>query len=260
MSLAYAPHGLVGLLTPQANTTVEPEAWALLPQGFSLVNARMVSQAPDLNQRLLDYVQQLEHSLLQFANAPLSVLSLACTGSSYLLGRDAEARWVQTWQEQLQIPVVTAGLAVVQALHSLKARRVDLVSPYPADLTQASVAYWTSHGFEVGDVQVVSTPEHGFHAIYLTSNDAARVATERLAQSRADAVVMLGTGMPTLATLLAQQGRGGPPVLSCMLALLWQSVTRAASAQTNGRPSVALRDWLRGAHWAARAQTMGITP
>ena len=29
------------------------------------------------------------------------------------LGRDAEARWVQTWQEQLQIPVVTAGLAVV---------------------------------------------------------------------------------------------------------------------------------------------------
>ena len=73
MRLEYAPQGLVGLLTPQANTTVEPEAWALLPQGFSLVNARMVSDAPSLNQRLLDYVWHVDKSLAQFANAPLSV-------------------------------------------------------------------------------------------------------------------------------------------------------------------------------------------
>ena len=83
MSIEYAPLGLIGLLTPQANTTVEPEAWALLPTGYSLINARLVSQASCMNQRLLDYFDQLEISLLQFGNAPLSVLALACTGSSF---------------------------------------------------------------------------------------------------------------------------------------------------------------------------------
>lgn len=259
MALEYAPHGLVGLLTPQANTTVEPEAWALLPSGYSLVNARMVSQAAHLNARLLDYVNHVEDSVIQFANAPLSVLSLACTGSSYLMGRESEARWVQEWQQRLAIPVVTAGLAVVQALSSLNAKRIDLVSPYPEDLTNASVAYWTSHGFEVGDVKAVNTPEQGFHAIYLTSTEAASLATEQLSQSRADAVLMLGTGMPTLNTLLANRGRSGPPVLSCMLALMWQSVMSMHSVHAVESSLTSFHAWIGAAHWASRAQTMGMT-
>ena len=104
--MEYAPFGLIGLLTPQANTTVEPEAWALLPTGYSLINARLVSQASRLNQRLLDYFDQLEISMLQFGNAPLSVLALACTGSSYLMGREQEAQWVLAWQARLNIPVI----------------------------------------------------------------------------------------------------------------------------------------------------------
>ena len=122
-----------------------------------------------------------------------------------------------------------AGLAVVQALRALNAQRIDWVSPYPVDLTQASQAYWMSHGFDIGDVQVVTTPEQGFHAIYLTSTQAATQAAQRLAQSTADAALMLGTGMPTLKTLLAQRGQSRPPMLSSMLALMWQSVVRASS-------------------------------
>lgn len=258
MALEYAPLGLVGLLTPQANTTVEPEAWALLPSGYSLVNARMVSQAEHLNERLLDYVNHTERCVSQFANAPLSVLSLACTGSSYLMGQATEARWVQKWQQHLRIPVVTAGLAVVQALRSLNAKRIDLVSPYPEDLTKACVAYWTSHGFDVGDVKVVRTPEQGFHAIYLTSTEAASSATEQLSHSRADAIVMLGTGMPTLNTLLANRGRTGPPVFSCMLALMWQSVMRVHSVHANDSHLSSFQAWMAATHWASRAQTMGM--
>lgn len=258
MALEYAPLGLVGLLTPQANTTVEPEAWALLPNGYSLVNARMVSQAANLNDRLLDYVNHVELSVSQFSNAPLSVLSLACTGSSYLMGQETETRWVQTWQQRLRIPVVTAGLAVVQALRSLNARRIDLVSPYPEDLTKASVAYWTSYGFDVGEVKAVRISEQGFHPIYQTCTEAATLATEELSQSRADAVLMLGTGMPTLNTLLANRGRFGPPVLSCMLALIWQSVMSSHSAQAKDSDLSSFRAWMDARHWASRAQAMGM--
>lgn len=253
--MEYAPLGLIGLLTPQANTTVEPEAWALLPSGYSLINGRLVSQAHSLNQRLLDYFDQLEPSLLQFANAPISVLALACTGSSYLMGREQESQWVRAWQARLHIPVVTAGMAVAAALQTLGVRRLDLLSPYAHDLTQASIAYWISHGFQIGTVQPVHASDPGFHAIYTTSSESANLAAQALGTSSADAVLLLGTGMPTLKTLLSQRHRTGPPWLSSMLALMWQSIAaipRTPSEQTD------LHAWLDARHWAVRAQAMGI--
>lgn len=53
-----------------------------------------------------------------------------------------------------------------------------------------------------------------------------------------DAAVLLGTGMSTLAALERAAGQGGPPVLSCMLALAWRTVLalrgRAPAAATLG--------------------------
>ena len=39
----YAPKGLIGVLTPQANTTVEPELAILWPRGVAMINARLTS-------------------------------------------------------------------------------------------------------------------------------------------------------------------------------------------------------------------------
>jgi maleate cis-trans isomerase len=206
---------------------------------------------------LLDYFDQLESSLLQFGNAPLSVLALACTGSSYLMGCEKEAQWVDAWQARLNIPVVTAGRAVAAALQTLGVRRLDLLSPYPSDLTQASIAYWKSHGFDVGTVETVSAYHPGFHAIYTTSSASALKAAQALNASSADAVLMLGTGMPSLKTLLIQRERSGPPWMSSMLALMWRSI--AAIPNTPSGPSD-LQAWLDARHWAHRAQSMGIAP
>jgi maleate isomerase len=110
-------------------------------------------------------------------------------------------------------------------------------------------------------VQTVTTPEQGFHAIYLTSTQAATQAAQRLTQSTADAVLMLGTGMPTLKTLLAQRGQAGPPMLSSMLALMWQSVSRVNALSVEPHRSIhPIQEWLHASHWAARAHTMGIEP
>jgi len=90
MSLAYARNGLLGVLTPQANTTVEPEFSILLPPGAAMLTARLVSNKPKLNERLVDYVAGLDATCVQFANAPLGAFAFACTGSSYLIGPEAE--------------------------------------------------------------------------------------------------------------------------------------------------------------------------
>ena len=55
----YARKGLIGVLTPQANTTVEPEFAILMPPGYAFLNARMVSDKPTMQGRLDDSAESM---------------------------------------------------------------------------------------------------------------------------------------------------------------------------------------------------------
>ena len=247
MSLEYAPRGLVGLLTPQANTTVEPEFGILMPAGFAHLNARLVSPAPTIEERLVEYFEVAAATARQFANAPVGALALACTGASYLAGREREAALLERLAGEFGVPAFTAASAVVDALHVLGARRIALASPYPATLTQASVGYWHSQGFEVVDVASATADPTQFNPIYSLGAAAVGALLSGLtARSDADAVLMLGTGMPTLAPLLAANARGGVPVLSSMLCLGWKAVD---VIEPGAWP---LAGWLAASHWQAR--------
>src|SRR4029077_8832482 len=65
MSLEYAPRGLVGMLTPQANTTVEPEFNILWPPGVAMINARLMSDKGTISARLVDYFANYGAALRQ---------------------------------------------------------------------------------------------------------------------------------------------------------------------------------------------------
>jgi maleate cis-trans isomerase len=249
MSLEYASRGLVGMLTPQANTTVEPEFNLLWPSRVAMINARLLSDKPAMEARLVDYFDNYGGALRQFANAPLKAAAAACTGASYLAGRVREASLVAALSTRHGYPFITAALAVVDALTVLKAHRIGLVSPYPADLNQASIAYWRSHSFEPVEIATVVNTESAFHPIYSLEGSAAAQALRSLEDKPLDAIVMLGTGMPTLNPIAETIGWRGAPVMSCNLCLAWRIV-----AALDGLPPSAatLHPWLRGEGWLER--------
>lgn len=246
MSLEYAPRGLVGMLTPQANTTVEPEFNILWPPGVAMINARLMSDKGSISARLVDYFDNYGASLKQFANAPVGVVGAACTGASYLAGREREAAVTDEIAARHGHPFITAAMAVVDALAALNARRIGLVSPYPDDLNRASVAYWQSHGLEVAEIASAFNAGSAFHPIYSLGGAAASQALRTLEHKPLDAIVMLGTGMPTLAPIAETIGWPGAPVMSCNLCLAW----RMMQSLDGRRPDAAtLEPWLRGTGW-----------
>ena len=123
-ALEYAPKGLLGVLTPQANTTVEPEFSILMPTGSAIIAARLTSDKPTIDARLVDYVDSMERSLDQFANAPVGAVAFACTGAAYLVDPDEEDRHLADIQARRGYPVVTAANALFEALQMLDARRI----------------------------------------------------------------------------------------------------------------------------------------
>ncbi len=249
MNLEYAPRGLVGVLTPQANTTAEPELNALWPAGIGMVAARMTSLQPTIEARLVEYYLRLDGTVQQFGNAPMGVVASACTGSSYLMGPAREDELFSSLHTRLGIPVTNSALAVVAALKSLGARRIGLVSPYPRSLTEQSVAHWTSRGLEVVTVAAtVPLPDTAFHPIYAMSasmTDAAIGTLERT--SGLEAVVLLGTGTPTLGAILRRPRVGDAPVFSCNMALAWHSVALLSSSEAP--QSSVLLEMISGVGW-----------
>ena len=255
MSFEYAPRGFIGVLTPQANTTVEPEFNILMPPGVGVVNARLVSAKPEMEDRLLEYFDTLDACVAQFGNASLRALGVACTGSSYLVGRDEEQRIFSELSRRRGVLATNSALATVDALQALGARRIGLVSPYPDGLLQKSIAYWESHGLEVAAVaKVVATAaDHersgNAHSIYALGSDSVSAAMAGLRGKPLDAIVMLGTGMPSLASIVRTPSLDAAPVLSCTLALAWRCV-RAAEAAPCSKES--LLEWIAASHWKAR--------
>jgi maleate isomerase len=221
----YARKGLIGVLTPQANTTVEPEFAILMPPGYAFLSARMVSDQPTIEGRLGDYFAAMEHSVAQFANAPMGVVAFACTGASYVQGIERERGAVEAIESTLGISFLTAGRAVADALRRFGARRVWLVSPYPSSLTDASVGYWRGHGFDVVKVTGIFDVSSKFHPIYDLAASSVEDALATIDLKSVDAVVILGTGVPTLGPILKYTGNGSPvPILSCTSALAWRSL------------------------------------
>ncbi len=197
----------IALLTPMANPTVEREMRLLLPANCDYVVGRLVSAEPGSTERLRAYGEDMSASLAQFGVMPLTAIAFACTASSYLVGTHGEDRIAAG----LSLPVLWAARTICRTLQEMGARRIAVVSPYPDELHAAGLAYWRGAGFDVIAQHRVETGSSDTRSIYGLGSQAAREALVLAKACAPDAVLLSGTGMPTLDLL---DPSGHPPVIS----------------------------------------------
>ena len=214
---------MIGLLTPMANPTVEREMRRLLPHDVNYVVGRLTSNETDSVARLRAYAEHLAGALEQFGGMPLSALAFACTASSYLVGRAGEDRIGAT----LHLHVLWAARSIVDTLAKRGARRIAVVSPYPEAIHRAGLEYWSAAGFEIMSDERLEIGSTDTRAIYALASTDARAAVTRASATGCDAVLISGTGMPSL-DLIAPEGL--PPVVSSNHCL-------ASAMRAQGNPS-----------------------
>lgn len=221
MEREYGPGGWIGVGVPQANPTVEAEMRRLLPPDAELLTSRLVSRAPTSVERLIDYFDGLDRTLDSYDVLLPDVYGFACTGSSYLVGAEREAEIVAEAEARLGCSFVTAAQAILDALAALAIERVALLAPYPADIVEAGVAFWRAAGLSIVQVMTIDLGSQDTRRIYgLRSADALAALADGVSDE-AEALLMSGTGMPTLAALAPAADRIGRPVLSSNYCLAW---------------------------------------
>jgi maleate isomerase len=240
--------GTVVLLTPAENPTAEPELSVLLPPDVNLLTARMFVPAGDMLTRLKAYETRLVEWLAPFGEAPLDAVAFACTGSTYLLG-SSRRRPAPVERRTGSTPVICAADALGDALENLGARRIILVSPYPAELTGPAADHWRAQGYEVVAVLQSQGAPDAAHPIYgQTAATLLQALRQALSSGPADAVVVMGTGAPSLAAIATASAETSLPILSSNLATAWSVVSKL-----DGPSDPSIRSWLApDAPWRQR--------
>jgi maleate isomerase len=240
----YGPRARVGIATPQANPTVEPEMRALLPEVVGVYATRLTHRSPQLAERLEHYIRHIPDAIRSFGPMRLAAFGFGCTGTSYHAGRQLEDELAVAAERECGLPVISATQAIREALTALGARRIALLSPYPEDLAEAGYRYWNDADVPVVAKLRVDPSIDDTHRIYeFTSADALgalRALWQQPATRGADCVLASGTGMPTLRALRQFRAECAVPVLSSNLCLAWALLRRAAPELAPPTPAALL--------------------
>ena len=216
----YAIKGRLAVATPQANPTIEAEVRRILPNDVDYCTLRLLSESSDPKTRLIEYLTSLPETIKsQFSGLSVHSLLFGCTASSYLTDEKTEKNVLRLASEALDgAQVITAAEAIKQYLNKNNIKKIGILTPYPKWLQQHAEEYWADHGVEVIATERVEIGSDDTYKIYELSTNDARPGLVRLTKEDCDAVLISGTGMPSL-RLISELGSTGKKIVSSNYAM-----------------------------------------
>ena len=215
----------IGFLVPSVTPTVEMEMYPLAPPGVSVHFSRMKSSRTlaafeSFEVRARTQIEHMDEAVDLLAGVRPDVIVLAHTATSYVLGREGEARLGRAITERTGIPFISALGSVVAAFGALGVNRVAVGTPYGEALTLLGREALESYGLDVVHADWLRDVKSIFAETPQRVYELMRTAD----MTEAEGLFISGVGLPTLGVLQALEDDVGKPVISSASAMMWNAL------------------------------------
>jgi maleate isomerase len=218
MADTLAPRALIGVMTPAMNTVVQPELELLRPLGVTNQMQRFRLGGDKVSDDLFDEADKL----MDCNPLALAIGLTTDAGAGGVAKLEARCKELSA---RLGIPVCNASIATQKGLHTLRAQRVAVLTPFNAEIDQVVKTNIESGGFEV--VAIRGTEAPSLPAICETPLQQIRDLVRELAASDCDAIAQVGTALPVVGLIDELERETGKTIIACNAAVYWQALRAA---------------------------------
>jgi maleate isomerase len=214
----YGLRAKLGMMLPSSNTIAEPQIAAMLPAGVSLHTTRLRLRS---GSEALGMLEKLEDAAQLMADAAVDRLIFHCTAVS-MHAPEIPDQITRRVGAITPIPLTITSEAIVDALRTLGASKIVLMTPYDQATNDREVNFLRHHGVTVlrerglgvdGGVQMAAVePEQWFRE------------TLALRDPAAEAYFISCTTVRSADVIEALEDALGKPVLTSNQAMLWRAL------------------------------------
>lgn len=218
----YGWRGRIGVIIPATNTTVESEFGRLAGEGLSVHASRIPTREEVTIETLEDMVRDSKDAAVRVAQCKPDVVVFACTSATFLKGSEWAAEIVEELSSVTGCPVVTTTSAFTEALATVGAKSVDVVTPYISVTNERLVKYFKQSGIEVNCLRTFDMLNQFDHGA-IQPEEIYQLAKEANTGS-SDAVFVACTQLRALEVLDQLEGDLNKPVLSAVQTTWWKTL------------------------------------
>jgi maleate isomerase len=233
ISTVYGKRGKLGLVVPANNSVIEPELWSVLPAGFAVHATRVMAKGDLTADAIRRMEADVDTAVDQIVATMVDVIAYCDMVTTFVMEPGWNEAAVERFAARAGVPVISAWIALRDALAAIGARRIALATPYPRAIHNLAAPFFRHRGLHVASdatLDIVAMRE-------VPTVDHARLMglVRTLDVSGCDAVVVLATDLPTFDSIEEIEHVTGLPVLTSNQTILW-----SALGVTGGRESVRL--------------------
>ena len=223
----YGSRAKIGVFHPASCVVLEPEYWAMAPEGVSIHAARLYlaeGTVPTLTAVMEG--DGVEKCTRELAESPLDVITFGGTSATFLEGIGYDEKVSARMAEVSKgIPVTTTSTALLRALRALGARRISFATPYIDEVTERGRIFLSDNGFEVLNSEGLGLKTD--HTIGAVKTAEVYDFVRGMVRPEADAVCISCTGFRTVGALAPLEAELGIPVVSANQAAFWDCLRLA---------------------------------
>ena len=215
----YGWRAKLGIEMPVDNTVVEPEMWAMVPNGVTIHSIRVEGKKELTGEERSQSMCQMGWENAYMLRGT-DAIGYCCQHSSFAKGVGWDLEMVKKIEENSGKPATTAATAMVRSMKEMGIKKVGVVAPYSESANQVLSGFLEGNGIKVVKIASLPTVPGPMEIVKIPIAVTYRLAKEA-DSPEADGVFISSTDLTAVSILSALESDLKKTVISVNQAVLW---------------------------------------